>query len=335
MARYATKAPFLDNDGSLLFTRSPNLLGEINSAFQHFADLLEGSDPLSPDGHSITPNLPLDDVTEALMLLLNRQDHLQKGLTSLLVHQTVATIESSASPRARARRLSARGRNAAAWLHNNTACMPDFDFQLAARLRLGLIACNYPPAHCECGASIDTNPTHFLSCTRLKSSLVTHRHDSITGCLVKWIERAGGFVIVEPRGIAHDGRRPDILATLANTTQAIDVTVCDPCCQTHLSAAKTSGGAARSAERRKMTKHSPYAADVGATFAPFALEAYGSFGAHAVKVVQWICGHLKHRSLSYEAVHKEICADISTALQMGNSIIMREGVRRARASRRS
>jgi hypothetical protein len=72
------------------------------------------------------------------------------------------------------------------------------------RLRLGLVPTE-GLHHCVCGAHLETNPLHFLSCNYLRSSVIS-RHDRLIQSLAKIGRLVGVSVQIEPRlGMGDEG----------------------------------------------------------------------------------------------------------------------------------
>ena len=60
---------------------------------------------------------------------------------------------------------------------------------------------------CKCGAVLNTDPAHFLSCKLLKRTIVTAKHDMIVRQIASFVRSAGGSVFIEPKYL--EGERAD------------------------------------------------------------------------------------------------------------------------------
>jgi hypothetical protein len=88
----------------------------------------------------------------------------------------------------------------------------DVAFIQAVRLRLGL------PPHpslddihqCTCGKEI-IDKWHFLSCTHLKRTAITNRHNVVVNLIASVVRQCGGIALVEPSSISKEtSKHPDM-----------------------------------------------------------------------------------------------------------------------------
>eukprot|EP00898_Chlorokybus_atmophyticus_P000542 jgi/Chlat1/1489/Chrsp12S00110 len=204
---------------------------------------------------------------------------LQESLSTKVDARVLAVFEDGATTDDTARRLSASGVGAGAWL----TTMPLFPalqlsadvFRTALRIRLGL---PHPilaaVERCLCGVTLTTEGTHLLRCPVGRGRTATH--DALRDEVYVILRDAGyvvsreqtGFMPIRP-GETH-GRRIDLVASEPGRDRRwlLDVTVTAP--------GQRPGGAAKEAEqakRRKYADHPPTD-----EFIPLAAETQGTLG---------------------------------------------------------
>ena len=147
---------------------------------------------------------------------------LQRLLSSTIESSMAASLLTKADKdfRTKARLRSTRGKGAGAWLTTlpvtPALTLSDAHFRVACRLRLGLPPHDHLPRYCSCGYSLEGDPTHFLSCKKLKRSAITQRHNMVLQRLSGLLQKAGGSVRIEPNW--YDGKRPDALVLLTKAS---------------------------------------------------------------------------------------------------------------------
>ena len=90
--------------------------------------------------------------------------------------------------------------------------MSNDSFRRAVRLRLGLAPSDNMPTTCgRCGFHLSDDPWHFLSCSRLASTMLDQRHNQVCQILAIWCRRAGASVVLEPTCLDNRNQnRPDL-----------------------------------------------------------------------------------------------------------------------------
>ena len=113
----------------------------------------------------------------------------------------------------------------------------------------------------------------------------------------------------------------------------IDVAITCPTGDTYVKAARTALGAATIREKQKIRKYESEVHKEGIEFAPFVVETTGGFGARAEKVVKAMVEETMASSnpgLAAGSVGQFIRRTISVAVQIGNAMVIQEGLRRSR-----
>jgi hypothetical protein len=227
--------------------------------------------------------------------------------------------------------LSVSSRSAGAWL----TCYPsspelqltDEDYCCASRLRLGLPCQEQLPEYCACNAKLEDDYAHFLSCSKLKGTAMTTRHDWLVNLLAKFFRNAGAVVHVEPRIFGTVRKRPDLDILLPNRQLLVDVTVVHPAAPSRKSKIRLSAVAA--AETKKHRDYSSLARLHGASLSAFAVETYGGFGKQAGELLTLLQQTLRYSS-SGGSSNRGIAEALAVALQQGNALVMRTGALAAR-----
>lgn len=194
------------------------------------------------------------------------------------------------------------------------------EFTLASRLRLFLPPSDSLPLLCLCSAPL-TDPTHFLSCERLKD-LRRVRHDRIVRLLSSLIQRIGGVCQVEPSHFLSI--RPDILGFLFNFSFILDLVITHPCSPSYLSRSDAPLTAASHAESRKISKYAPLLATCNSEFIPFSIETFGALAPKALAFVSRLSASSSYPSHSIPP--PPILASLSILLQSCNAYILSRGV---------
>jgi hypothetical protein len=195
--------------------------------------------------------------------------------------------------------------------------MTDAEFRSALRLRLGL-PCGRTGI-CACGAAMDADGDHALSCWAPNGR--AWRHSAINTALQRAFARAGVLAFLEPRGLVErSDRRPDGVADapwLEERRLAWDATCVHPAAASNLvNATAAAAGAARAAETAKRTKYSAIVPDC--VFTPVGIETFGRFGPGALRLVRRL-GRCVARSTSDPRASFDLCRRLSVAVQRGNA----------------
>ena len=266
-----------------------------------------------------------------------RAQGLQKALTALWedkVHKALL-LDPSVTLTHKARMLSTASPGAGAWVTaiptSRTSHLSNKHYAVAARIRIGLQPSASMPTECFCGASLVTDPSHHLSCNRLRTVSTTQRHNKIVQAIHSHSMRAGALSQLEPKHLQNeDGRRTDILLTFAHGVQdtAVDVMVTHPGCQSHVQAAQRSLGAARKAVTLKNNKHKALLAVEGIRFIPFIMESYGALAEESRSFITELALMAAHEDAGWTTAeaHRTCLADVSVANQRGNAITVLTGL---------
>ena len=147
-------------------------------------------------------------------------------------------------------------------------------------LRLGAALCQ--TYQCPCGALVEVNGLHGLSC-KLGSEKHS-RHASINDIIYHACCRADIPVVKEPTGLTRtDGKRPDgstLVPWSAGKCVLWDVTIADIMAPSYAAISSVSAGlVAEQSSARKLAKYSELA--ISHIFVPIAMESFGPICAEA------------------------------------------------------
>ena len=195
------------------------------------------------------------------------------------------------------------------------------EFTLASRLRLFLPPSTFLPPLCICSSPL-SDPTHFLSCKRLKD-LRRVRHDRIVRLLSSLVQRVGGSCQVEPSHFPTI--RPDLLVFLSSSSYILDLIVSHPCSPSRLSLPDGFLTVARYAESRKISKYSSIISSCTSSFVPFSIETFGALAPMADSFVKRLSA-LTHASPSHSIPSPPVLPSLSILLQKCNAYILSRGV---------
>ncbi len=138
--------------------------------------------------------------------------------------------------------------------------MDDEAIRVAVGLRLGLPICE---SHkCPCGAMVEPNGLHSLSCKQGNGKSL--RHNQVNDIVWRALSRAGVPSTKEPNGLCFsDDRRPDGMSLVPwsfGRSVTWDVTVINPLADSYIgTSSQQTGGAAELAATRKETKYADLA----------------------------------------------------------------------------
>ena len=185
-----------------------------------------------------------------------------------------------------ARLLAVSAPHSGDWLHALpiSSCgmrLDDEAVRVAVGLRLGVKLCE--PHQCPCGAIVEPEGTHGLSCRRSAGRIT--RHHALNDLVWRALGRANVPAVKEPAGLVRtDGKRPDGLTQIpwqAGKCMTWDVTVTDTLAESYLSITSSSaGGAAEGAANRKELKYESLASTH--TFIPLAFETFGPLNSKGI-----------------------------------------------------
>lgn len=247
---------------------------------------------------------------------------LQRGWDDVLSKWLLCQLREKSSGVVLAQLNAATRPESGAWLHalpspHIGTLLDDDSLRVATALRLGCSVCE--PHICICGASVDANGHHGLSCTR--SAGRRPRHHALNELIRRALVSAEVPCVLEPPGLSRlDGRRPDGLTLIPwqrGRCLLWDATCVSTFAACYLPATQQSAGAG--AEAAAQSKHLKYACLESAyDFVPFAVETAGPWCSEAKKFVMDLGRRLREkgrdpRSGSYLVQH------ISLAIQRGNA----------------
>jgi Reverse transcriptase (RNA-dependent DNA polymerase) len=226
----------------------------------------------------------------------------------------------------KARLLAVSTPHSGDWLHTLpiASCglrLENEDVRVAVGLRLGTALCQ--PHQCSCGAMVEVNGLHGLSC-KLGPGKHT-RHNIINDLIAKALSIAEIPCIKEPAGLSRsDGKRPDGLTLIpwqAGRSLAWDVTVVDTMAASYISISSVAAGsAAELASARKTTKYEELAKSHA--FVPIAIESLGPICSDGVIFLRNLGSRMSAVSGNiHETSH--LFQRISVAIQRCNYILFK------------
>ncbi|OWA54844.1 hypothetical protein BV898_19237 [Hypsibius exemplaris] len=246
----------------------------------------------------------------------------QKDWDTPIAEKGVRSMWEVTSVRDTARLRAVACKESGAWL--NALPIPslgnllnDNSLRVSVALRFGALVCQ--PHVCQCGARVNADGQHGLSCQ--KSAGRPCRHSSMNDIVKRALVTAGVQSILEPTGLDQaDGKRPDGL-TLApwkrGKALAWDVTCVDTMADSYIGGSLiTAGHASTKAEEKKNTRYQNIMDRV--LFGPLAFETFGPWGPETKTLIGEIAEKMKEqtgakRSLEY------LRQRISIEIQRGNA----------------
>jgi hypothetical protein len=218
----------------------------------------------------------------------------QRTWDSPAVKMIFDELLAQASEHDKARLLAVSAAHSSDWLNALpiSSCglrLQDDDITVAVGFRLGTAICK---AHsCPCGAQVEVNGLHGLSCK--KNSAKQLRHHYLNDLIYRAFSRAGIPASKEPNGLSRaDGKRPDGMSLIpwkAGKCVIWDVTVADTMAQSYVAQSSISAGSA--AEMASSRKESKYAElSQNHLFVPLAFETLGPTCHHGHAFLQEL-GH--------------------------------------------
>jgi len=199
----------------------------------------------------------------------------------------------------------------------------DEHFRVAVGLRLGSALAE--PYRCSCGALINKQAVHRLSC--VKTSRATEaRHNTVNDVLIRGMKQAGMNVAAEPSGLStHDRSRPDGI-TLRPWSRGIplawDVTVSDTYAEGYRSLALSGvGSVIRKAERDKRRQYAHLENEY--IFMTLGLESSGVCDKEALQLTKELGKALADRT-GEDRLTSFLRQRLSLEVQRGNAQIILE-----------
>ena len=199
-------------------------------------------------------------------------------------------LANSVDPVSRARLLASRSGGSGDWLHavplaNIGLHLDNAAVSIAVSLRLGS-----PAVHehtCVCGAHVQANGHHGLSC--IKSAGRQMRHTCVNDIIHRSLHSAGIHAVREPPGLGGQSNlRPDgvtLLPWSRGKPMMWDFTCPDTLAPSHIPiSSATAGAAAEAAERNKLAKYAIFTQQYEVI--PIAIETLGSSGCSATSFIE-------------------------------------------------
>ena len=314
------------------------------AVFRRLVDTASTPSPCATQWHSLLQQFPQlsPDSGDALAAAdLHKVVAAQSVVHRLVGDSRAAALRASLPhQRDQARLHSVSSAPGSAWLqaipYHPTLCIPDFAFQIAAKLRLGATALfpTAPAAPCpSCRCPLQGNDlVHALSCNH-RTGPWHRRHDLINAALRRVARRAGCPSTAEQYydALGSDSGtkcRGDssILVTPGPDRVAADVSATCPLAGSYLRAAQSPGGAARQREQMKI-RHFRQHGQSGLAFRPFVVESYGYLGSEAMRLLRELAsaGGATGR-ISRARFLAHAFQEISVANCVGNAQVVRAGL---------
>src|SRR6266536_310645 len=195
--------------------------------------------------------------------------------------------------------------------------MDDATVRIAAGLRLGArLVARHP---CICGAHVEEDGLHGLSCRR--SAGRSARHNNVNDIIQRAFKSAGIAAVREPPGLMRqDNKRPDGMTLIPwkrGRSLIWDFTCPDSFAPSHMD--KTSLEAGAAAEEAATRKHTKYAyLSLNYDFVPVAVETMGSINMEGRQFIKEL-GHKIEESRNEPRSTEFLRQQISIAIQRGNA----------------
>ncbi|XP_047996387.1 uncharacterized protein LOC125234221 [Leguminivora glycinivorella] len=246
----------------------------------------------------------------------------QRGWDDILCRLRQTNLQAGASGYDLARLKAISQPESGAWLHAlpspQLGTLLDNDsLRIAVALRLGSKVCNVH--RCICGASVEENGHHGLSCLRCAGRFP--RHHSINEIIRRAMLSVSVPCLLEPPGLSRtDGKRPDGLTLVP--WQRGRCLIWDATCVSTFAAShirhtvKTAGSAAETAAKNKRLKYS--ALEATYDFVPFAVETAGPWGREARELFREIGKRLREKTKDPRS-ESWLVQQVSIAIQRGNA----------------
>jgi hypothetical protein len=196
---------------------------------------------------------------------------------------------------------------------------------------------------CTSGAAMDVDPDHFHSCTAIKSSLLSQRHNNIVQVLQELANSVGFTCIREPTHHIrpeensintdkyHD--HADLLLLKYGAKIYVDVSITRPTNESNVRKSGKNGGASvtplfatRTRSSGKHLKYDKIAEKNGYRMVPFVMETYGGMGPEAQTLLHNIAAHSTEYSPEDFLAHAR--KRLSVTLQSSNADIAQLAMQR-------
>ena len=255
-------------------------------------------------------------------LPLNELKKSQREWDKPLTMRALRSLIDAADDKGKSRLLSVSSKGSSAWL--SALPIPSLGLKLSneqlricVALRLGTRVC--APHRCICGALVQEDGTHGLSCRRNGGR--ASRHSEANDVIQRALASAGIPAIKEPQGMSRDdGKRPDgvtLIPWSRGRPLLWDFTCTDPTAQSNIAQAlKGAGKVAEAAEERKRKKYAALSNDY--IFCPVAAETFGALGPEASRFITEVGSRIRETTGERRAT-LFLRQRLSLAVQRGNA----------------
>ena len=185
------------------------------------------------------------------------------------------------------RLASCRHKSTLRWSHPSftVPTYTDLCTSMVVRLRTGLPPIDDMPAACllcdDC-PDLRLDPWHALSCTKLKRTKTTVRHDGACNLLCQFARSNDLLAHVVKKDLAH--LLPDGEILMARRCVLFDLSGVNPHTSSYIDLPP--GGAMSERERYKESKYRAHCVDLGSSFSPFVIDSYGCLGPAALQLLK-------------------------------------------------
>ena len=214
---------------------------------------------------------------------------------------------------------------------NKETSLSDTHYRIAARYNLGLAPPRVPSdcQGCKEKNKLNTEPYHYLSCTRHKRQEITIGHNMLVHVVYTYNNYTGGTGVKEPSDLhGSDHRRPDLQMVVNNTHILTDIQITNPLCPTHVhGSAQQQLHAAQLSERTKTKKYEQTAKQHDAKFVPFIMEATGGMSKSAKQIYEMIILASRDNGTlwPHDIIARDFRGAIAIAVQRRNAMTMIAG----------
>jgi hypothetical protein len=208
--------------------------------------------------------------------------------------------------------------------HFSVPTFSDLCMSLAFRNRIGLPPIDEMPAACLlCNGCADLrlDPWHALSCTKLKRTNITIRHDNACNLLCQFARSNDCLAHVVKKDLAH--LLPDGEILMAGRAILFDLSGVNPHTPSYRELAP--GEALSARERYKESKYRAHCVSLGCSFSPFAIDSYGCLAPAALRLIK----DIQEESITsfgppapFHLTHTAFLARLSSLWQRDNAKIV-------------
>ena len=234
------------------------------------------------------------------------------------------------------RLTSCRHKSTLRWSHPSSAVptYSDLCTSLAFRSRIGLPPIDDMPQACLlCDDCVDLrmDPWHALSCTKLKRTTITTRHDGSCNLLCQYARSNDCLAHVVKKDLAH--LLPDGEILMTRRSILFDLSGVNP--HTPSYRALAPGEAMSARERYKESKYRGHCVALGCSFTPFIIDTYGCLAPAALKLIKDIQGESITSfgpPAPFHLSRTAFLARLSSLWQLGNAKIVVQWLTMMRAA---